>query len=145
LPGVMGAGLILISLVMAMVQRWPGGPVIPAWPELHVPILSVTSGFVGSVVVMLLAGRFLPASPIFKRMELTAATNAADGYTTAKSDAASQLGATGVAETMLRPSGKGRFGSQIVDVVTEGDLIEKGVAIKITAVQGSRVVVERAG
>ena len=145
LPGVMGAGLILVSLVMAMVQRWPGGPVIPAWPELHVPILRVTAGFVGSVVVMLVAGRFLPASPFFKRMELTAATNTADGYTTAKSAAASQLGTTGVAETMLRPSGKGRFGGQILDVVTEGELIEKGAAIKIVEVQGSRVVVTQAG
>ena len=145
LPGVMGAALILISLVMAMVQRWPGGPVIPAWPELHVPILSVTGGFVGSVVVMLLAGRFLPSSPFFRRMELTAATNAADGYTTATSAATSLLGATGIAETMLRPSGKGRFDGQIVDVVAEGELIEKGVAIKITEVQGSRVVVTRVG
>ena len=141
LPGVLGAGLILISLVMAGVQRWPGGPVIPAWPELHVPILSVTGGFVGSVVVMLIAGRCLPASPFFKRMELTAATKAADGYTTAKSASASLLGATGITETLLRPSGKARFGPQIVDVVTEGEVIEKGVAITITAVEGSRVVV----
>ena len=145
LPGVLGAGLILISLVMAMVQRWPGGPVIPAWPELHVPLLKVAGSFVGSVVVMLVAGRFLPASPFFRRMELTAATNAAEGYTTAKSATASLLGATGVAETLLRPSGKGLFGGQIVDVVMEGELIEKGVAIKITTIQGSRVVVDRVG
>ena len=145
LPGVLGAGLILVSLVMAMVQRWPGGPVIPAWPELHVPILRVTAGFVGSVVVMLLAGRFLPASPFFKRMELTATTNAAAGYTTATNAAAKLLGATGVAETLLRPSGKGVFAGQIVDVVTEGESIEKGTAIKVIEVQGSRVVVTRLG
>ena len=145
LPGVLGAGLILVSLVMAMVQRWPGGPVIPAWPELHVPILTVASAFVGSVVVMLVAGRFLPESPFFRRMELTAATNAADGYTTATSAAAHLLGATGVAESLLRPSGKGRFDSQIVDVVTEGEFIEKGEAIKVAAVQGSRVLVTRVG
>ena len=145
LPGVLGAGLILISLVMAMVQRWPGGPVIPPWPELHVPILSVTGGFVGSVVVMLVAGRYLPASPLFRRMELTAATNSADGYTTAASTVQNLLGATGVAETMLRPSGRARFGTQIVDVESEGDLIERGATIRITAVQGSRVVVTRAG
>ena len=78
-------------------------------------------------------------------MELTAATNAADGYTTATSAAAHLLGATGVAESLLRPSGKGRFDSQIVDVVTEGEFIEKGEAIKVAAVQGSRVVVTRVG
>jgi len=54
------------------------------------------------------------------------------------------LGSTGVAETNLRPSGKGRFGDQLVDVVTEGDLIERGKPITIVEVQGSRVVVTRA-
>ena len=145
LPGVLGASLILVSLVMAMVQRWPGGPVIPAWPELHVPILTVTGGFVGSVLVMLLAGRFLPESPFFRRMELTAATSVADGYTTATSATAHLLGMTGVAESLLRPSGKGRFDNQIVDVVTEGEFIEKGETIKVAVVQGSRVVVTRIG
>ena len=109
------------------------------------PILNVAGGFVGSVVVMLLAGRFLPASPFFKRMELTAATKTADGYTTATNAAAGLLGTTGVAETLLRPSGKGVFAGQIVDVVTEGELIEKGTTIKVIAVQGSRVVVMRVG
>ena len=48
----------------------------------------------------------------------------------------------GVAETNLRPSGKGRFGDKLVDVVTEGDLIERGKPITIVEVQGSRVVVK---
>jgi membrane-bound serine protease (ClpP class) len=54
------------------------------------------------------------------------------------------LGNTGVAETNLRPSGKGRFGEELVDVVTEGDLIERGTKIRITQVEGARVVVEKA-
>jgi membrane-bound serine protease (ClpP class) len=53
------------------------------------------------------------------------------------------LGATGVAETVLRPAGKGRFGDQLVDVVTEGDFITKGERIKIVTVDGSRVVVTK--
>ena len=54
------------------------------------------------------------------------------------------LGTTGVAETNLRPSGKGRFGDRLVDVVTEGDMVERGQPITIVEVQGSRVVVKRA-
>ena len=52
-------------------------------------------------------------------------------------------GDVGVANTMLRPSGKGQFSDKLVDVVTAGDLIEKGAAIRIVAVRGSRVEVER--
>jgi membrane-bound serine protease (ClpP class) len=91
---------------------------------------------------MLLA-RWLPKSTLFKKMELSAATSAAEGYTTSSGPARALLGSTGVAETNLRPSGKGRFGDQLVDVVTEGDLVERGKPITIVEVQGSRVVVKR--
>ena len=91
---------------------------------------------------MLLA-RWLPKSTLFRKMELSAVTSAAEGYTTSLGEARTLLWLTGVAETNLRPSGKGRFGDQLVDVVTEGDLIERGKPITIVEVQGSRVVVKR--
>jgi len=141
--GVAGVCLIIAALMLAMIERFPGGPPLPVWPEWQIPVLKVLGGFVGSVVVMLILGRYLPKTTLFHKMELATATSAADGYTTASGEAKSLLGTTGVAETNLRPSGKGRFGGQLVDVVTEGDLIEKGVSIKITQVQGARVVVER--
>ena len=143
LSGVAGVCLILLALMLAMIEKFPGGPVLPAWPLWQFPLLKVLGAFVGSVVVMLILGRYLPKTSLFHRMELTAATSAAAGYTTASGEAKSLLGASGVADTNLRPSGKGRFGDQLVDVVTEGDLIERGASIKITQVHGARVVVER--
>ncbi|HUI05869.1 MAG TPA: NfeD family protein [Verrucomicrobiae bacterium] len=145
LPGLVGTGCILVALVLAMTERWPGGPVLPTWPELQLPLLRLGIAFVGAVIVGILLGRYLPKSSLFRKMELAAATSAAEGYTASRSEAKALLGATGVAETNLRPSGKGRFGEQLVDVVTEGDLIERGAPITITDVEGSRVVVARAG
>jgi membrane-bound serine protease (ClpP class) len=136
--------LIIAALLMAMIEKFPGGPVWPGWSQLELPLLKVLGSFVASVVGMIILGRFLPRSSFFQKLELTATTGAAEGYTTASGAARALLGSTGVAETNLRPSGKGRFGEQLVDVVTEGDLIEKGAPIKITQVQGARVVVERA-
>src|SRR5438309_1954512 len=83
--------------------------------------------FIGSVVVMIILGRYLPKSSFFQKMELVAATT----HTASTGEATALLGSTGVAETNLRPAGKGRFGEQLVDVVTEGDLIERGAKIKI--------------
>ncbi len=143
ISGVAGIILILVALLMAMIEKFPGGPVWPGWPQLELPLLKVLGSFVASVVAMIILGRYLPKSSFFQKLELTAATRSADGYTTASGAARSLLGATGIAETNLRPSGKGRFGEQLVDVVTEGDLIEKGAPIKITQVHGARVVVER--
>ena len=140
IAGFLGIAAILIALVLGMTERVPTGFAAPAWTDLQLPIITVVGSFVGSVFAMLLLGRFLPQTPLFRKMEL-AATLPHEPDDTAPAPAL--LHATGVAETMLRPSGKGRFGEQLVDIMTTGDLIERGTAIKIVAIHGSRVVVER--
>lgn len=144
LPGIAGMLCIVAALVLAMVERYPGGPRWPGWSALQWPVTQVLLEVTGSLAVMAVLARFLPQTPLFRKMELAATTSTAEGYTSARDAAESLLGATGVAETQLRPAGKGRFGGQLVDIVTEGDLIEKGAAIRITEVEGSRVVVTRA-
>ncbi len=54
------------------------------------------------------------------------------------------LHGTGTALTQLRPSGTANINGQRVDVVTEGGLIERGTAVKVVAVEGSRIVVRPA-
>ena len=51
------------------------------------------------------------------------------------------VGKTGVAQTNLHPSGMALVNGQRVDVVTEGNLIERGTPIEVIAVEGIRVVV----
>ena len=51
------------------------------------------------------------------------------------------LNVTGVTLTRLRPSGVASINGQRVDVVTEGGMIERDAAIKVVAVEGSRIVV----
>jgi membrane-bound serine protease (ClpP class) len=51
------------------------------------------------------------------------------------------LNQTGTAYTQLRPAGTAIIGGKRVDVVTEGQLIEKGTPIQVVAVDGMRVVV----
>lgn len=141
--GFLGLCAILAALMLALTQRWPGGPVWPSWPEFQVPVVKVLLSFVGSLVVMALLGRWLPKTALFRRLELGRELSAAAGYTASRGEARSLLGQEGLAETVLRPAGKGRFGDRLVDVVTEGDYVEKGEPIKIIAVDGSRVVVSR--
>jgi membrane-bound serine protease (ClpP class) len=144
LSAALGTIAVLAALVLAMTGRLPSEPVVPSWPQLQIPLLKVFGGAAGAMVAAMLLGRYLPKSALFKKMELTAATSTAEGYSASSGSAKTLLGATGVAETNLRPSGKGRFGDELVDVVTEGDLIERGKPITIVEVQGSRVVVKRA-
>jgi membrane-bound serine protease (ClpP class) len=142
LSAALGTIAVLAALVLAMTGRLPSEPILPSWQQLEVPLLKVLGALTGSVVAAMALGRYLPQSTLFKKMQLAAATSTADGYSASLGEAKTLLGATGVAETNLRPSGKGRFGDKLVDVVTEGDLIERGKSITIVEVQGSRVVVK---
>ena len=54
-----------------------------------------------------------------------------------------RVGDVGVVESALRPSGKVRFGDVLVDVVTEGDLLEPPVEVRVVERTGNRVVVRR--
>ena len=65
--------------------------------------------------------------------------------TAAGSEQAQDLvGRHGTAVTALRPSGVAMVDGRRVDVMTEGDFIEKDTPVVITAVQGLRILVEAA-
>ena len=51
------------------------------------------------------------------------------------------LGQVGVAVTPLRPTGRAEFDERLLDVVTEGDFLEKGTPLEIIEVRGRQVVV----
>ena len=42
-----------------------------------------------------------------------------------------QVGRTGVAISYLRPGGKAQFGSRIVDVLTDGEVVKKGKQVSV--------------
>ena len=142
LSAALGTVAVLAALVLAMAGHLPGAPILPSWDQVQVPLMKVFGSMIGSFLAAMLLGRYLPKSTLFRKMELVAATNTAEGYSSSLGEAKALLGVAGVAETNLRPSGKGRFGDKLVDVVTEGDLIERGKPITIVEVQGSRVVVK---
>lgn len=52
-------------------------------------------------------------------------------------------GKEGVAISMLRPAGIGSFDGVRLDVVAEGSFIEEGTKIKISEVEGRRIVVQK--
>jgi len=53
------------------------------------------------------------------------------------------VGQRGTAATLLVPAGKARIGNELYDVVSNGDLIEKGEPIEVVQVAGYKIVVKR--
>jgi membrane-bound ClpP family serine protease len=53
------------------------------------------------------------------------------------------LGREGVAQTLLRPSGMALLDGKRLDVVAESGMIERGSTIKVVAVEGTRIIVQK--
>jgi membrane-bound serine protease (ClpP class) len=129
------------SLIAGVVCAWYQSP---AWG-----IGTLVTSMVMVPAVVLAGFRVLPHTALGRRMILAApepteaASADADQADSARSrDGEIPIGAEGHAGNDLRPAGTGRFGDQRVSVVTEGEWIDNGSAIRVVRVEGNRVVVE---
>jgi membrane-bound serine protease (ClpP class) len=52
------------------------------------------------------------------------------------------VGKTGITLSVLRPAGFVEVENRRIDVVTQGEMIECGVPVRITAVEGNHVIVQ---
>lgn len=139
--GLGGAALMLVSLVMALVDVYPGMPAIPSFGQLALPLRTIGLAAAGSLVAVLFLARFLPETPLFRRMVSTAASGS---VSTAEAEVqkASRVGQVGVALSTLRPGGKAQFGEDFLDVITQGEMIAKGTSVRIIRHSAGEAVVE---
>lgn len=155
IPGAAGAALIIVSLGLAMVDRvdlewkWEGLPSAGTWYDLfRNAFWSVAIGFIGALGAILLGMRYLPDSKLGSRLVLKEAVAAGASISTSSAGGEakqeSYVGREGVATTDLVPSGKGMFEGKLLDIVSEGEFIERGDNLRITRHEGSRIVVARA-
>jgi membrane-bound serine protease (ClpP class) len=148
--GVFGLGgglLIIVSLVLAS-QTF----VVPhneyQLTQLRDSLLGLGAVGVGIVVSALVMRHYLPRSPMLRHMMLEAPS----GEELADLDARESLvdfshliGQQGVTVTQLIPSGKARFGQQVIDVISAGEVVGRGEQIVVHEAYGNRVVVRPVG
>ena len=80
---------------------------------------------------------WLPKSRVGRQMVL----EHSQAQTLSQEDRTGLIGRRGVTVTPLRPIGRVRFGSDEVDVVTEGEYIDSNQEVEVMSVEGPRVVV----
>ncbi len=153
-------GLILVGLLAVIVEMFvPAGGLIGiaglgcyiAGIVLTFRNFNPTTGFimlaltvVAAPVFFVLAFRIFPRTFMGKRLILKNSQLSGSGYTSYTSEKYTDLvGQEGVALTMLRPSGVIRIDEKKYSVVTSGEYIEPGDAVKISIVEGSRIVVRK--
>jgi len=135
--GALGIGAILGGLTWTLIGRGA------TWEALTWAALRVLASALAALALGLVAFRFLPRLPLARRLVLETAMNARKGYASPPEADTGWLGKRGVAATALRPAGIARIEGTRVDVVTDGEYVEVGEAIRVTRVDGNRIVVRR--
>ncbi|HAE39692.1 MAG TPA: hypothetical protein DCG57_13825 [Candidatus Riflebacteria bacterium] len=118
------------------------GGLATAFMKLSMAMAMVTTFLAILGVVLLLLWFFLvfPKTRMGRQFILETESSAANGFV-AVDDKSAYIGKTGVTVTMLRPSGIAKIDDERVDVMTDGEFVEKGVKIKvIKARQGGMIV-----
>jgi membrane-bound ClpP family serine protease len=149
LPGVaifgLGGGLmILFSLILAS-QTFTFPHNEYQWDQLQSSLLSLLAVFAGLIAAVALMRRYLPHTPWAGGVLLEPPSDE-EMQSLSERESLTHfrhlLGQQGTTTTPLIPSGKARFAGQLVDVTAEGEVVERGKEVVVTAVQGNRVVVK---
>jgi membrane-bound ClpP family serine protease len=96
-------------------------------------------GLFGGFVLM---RQLFPHLPLFRHLIMETPDAVAIEQAEKLVDLNFLLHQTGTTTTPLRPSGKARFGDRIVQVVSDGSMVDKGAEVTVVDVQGAKVVVE---
>jgi membrane-bound serine protease (ClpP class) len=139
--GLSGAVIMLISLIMAMVDVYPGGPLLPTFSDVREPAAQVGIAVLGAAGAMGILALLLPRTHLYDRM----ISQAASGMTSVTDQAlrhAARIGLEGITVSPLRPGGKAQFGDQVVDVISQGDRVDKGRRVRIVDHSSTEAVVE---
>ncbi|HOZ48546.1 MAG TPA: NfeD family protein [Candidatus Hydrogenedentes bacterium] len=145
MAGFAGITCLIIGLYLSLVRvpipqySWDFARLTDAGLSLVVAGLTL-------VLMVYIFWKVFPRTPLFGWLVLGHSQQADQGYTV-QSPAQVQhaLGLKGVATSMLRPAGRGRFGDQTYQVVTEGGFIAQDTPIVIVKAEGNRYVVKPVG
>jgi len=127
--GIMGGAALLAAIGVGFATF---GPVIGAWAAFGIILL------VGLTLIVWV--KFFPKTRLGRGMTLSTDGSAFKAVDPKLKDL---LDAEGEAVTDLRPAGIAKIGGQTLDVLTEGNLIDKGSRIKVVNVESNRIVVRQ--
>ena len=127
LPGVLGALALSAAVVLAF-----------GVPFIFIAVQAIAFAIVLSAIVFAISTRVLPENAFFRRLALTAVQG--PDYV-AGGDHSALVGRTGFATSYLRPAGVASVDGKRIDVLTEGDFVAAGAAVRVDRVEGSRVFV----
>lgn len=97
----------------------------------------VFAGFAVSLVVL---AKVLPHTPFYSRI-VSLSASGVESVQEIKEENDKFVGASGVTISGLRPGGKARFGKDVLDVISDDGLLDRGIRVKIIEFSNSTAVV----
>lgn len=141
IPGFGFAGIAgIISIIAGIYLSLVGALEHVTWSDLGSAAYRLGLALLVTIGGAAILARFGPRTTFWRKLSLQDEQKRDEGYVASK-DYRTYIGKTGIALSPLRPAGLGQFGDERLDVVTEGEFIEKNAPIKIIRVEGYRLVV----
>ncbi len=145
--GVTGILLTLASIIMASQTFGHLGPNSSDAGQALQTFKVLGGAVFGLVITAVALSKFLPKIPLFNDMILTPPSAMQDAAPRLRPElvagTANLVGQTGIAMTLLRPSGKAEINGHLVDVMSEGSFIPEGSLVEVVQCSGNRVVVRK--
>jgi len=142
-----GAVMAVAALFFSMADFYPAQPLQISFEMFRVPMLNLSIAFLSSLVLIAFIARFLPSIPMFKSLFLSSKPSPGPSMAPVVTELGAAVtlraGDTGVALTILRPSGRAKIGEGIFDVMTNGEFLESGTSVQVLAINGPNIVVGR--
>lgn len=154
--GIIGVLLMAGSLLFSMVDRFDfkdigkediiSGDKISWLDILNVPMLYLSLGLLGGIILIFMIMKFLPHVPLpgFKLEREIGRRERNDDLPERVEEVRDYVGEVGVSLMDLRPVGKVEVAGKTLDVITKGEFIKKGDKIRVVAQEQMRTIVERA-
>ena len=131
--GLLAAAALVGSLVLAFTHDTAGGVLVLVAVAILLP------------VVIVLGFKWLPKSPFGRRLILHTPKETPEELGVAgvcEEDFSTLVGKSGLTDSVLRPSGFAIIDEQRHTVVSDGDMVDEGVAVQVVRVEGNSIVVE---
>jgi len=124
--GIFGFGMIVLGIILG-----------------YTKLDTIIANFIMivSVLLSIFLIRFVVKSKTWDRMILKTNQQKGEGFHASRDNLKSLMGKHGIAYTKLRPAGIVLINDEKVDVMAEGNLIEKDKIVEVILVEGNRVVV----
>jgi len=142
--GIAGIILIITGLTLSLVdnvvferREFTGEGLAIVLKAFSLVLVSLFAGFLGSLWM----GKKLLTSTTFSNLALHSEQDPEKGFIGVSLEQRKLVGQTGIAHTVLRPSGKVMIGNRLYDAKAEYGMIEKGAEVKVIRYETGQIYV----